>query len=184
MAADAQAIIPNLLSPLQYLPTAAVVSHYEANLSALLKVLQTVAPTGRASRWRGQILDVVSRLAVQLNERGEAPLDDGEFEICWSFRSGLEHVWLTCRCVPDSAQASERRVRRDSAPMPRRRRGTSRVVLGPLPLIAARIRCIACDWRSRVCQPSCGSMTRVSWSSSERCTTGWPRRHEPVSVAP
>ena len=76
MQADKQAIVPNLLSPLQFMPTAAVLPHYEANLSALLRVLQIVAPTGRGARWRGQILDVISRLAVQLGERGEAASED------------------------------------------------------------------------------------------------------------
>lgn len=45
--------------------------HYNANLSALLHVVRTLGDTGRIARWRGQILDVLSRLWVQLNERGE-----------------------------------------------------------------------------------------------------------------
>jgi hypothetical protein len=60
------------------MPTTAVMPHYEANLRALLKALQTVAPTGRAGRWRGQILDVISRLVVQLEERGETIVENGK----------------------------------------------------------------------------------------------------------
>ncbi|WVQ78801.1 hypothetical protein IAT38_000892 [Cryptococcus sp. DSM 104549] len=62
-------IIPHLLDPLQYSPTPAVLPHFTANLSALLCVMRTVKPTGRISRWRGQILNVLSRLWVQLKER-------------------------------------------------------------------------------------------------------------------
>ena len=66
-----KSIIPNLLDPLQYTPTPAVLGHYKANLSALICVLQTTRDTGRAARWRGQIFDVCARLWIQLDDRGE-----------------------------------------------------------------------------------------------------------------
>lgn len=65
-----QAIIPHLLEPLQYLPTSANLPHFQANLSALLKLLVVARDTGRIPRWRGQILDVLSRLWLNLEDRG------------------------------------------------------------------------------------------------------------------
>lgn len=65
-----QSIIPHLLEPLQYLPTSANLPHSQANLSALLKLLVAARDTGRIPRWRGQILDVLSRLWLNLEDRG------------------------------------------------------------------------------------------------------------------
>ncbi|WVR03749.1 hypothetical protein IAU60_000744 [Kwoniella sp. DSM 27419] len=62
-------IIPQLLQPLQYIPTLPVLPHYIVNLSCLLKVLRTLAGTGRIERWRGQILNILCRLWVQMKER-------------------------------------------------------------------------------------------------------------------
>ncbi|WVF65858.1 hypothetical protein IAT40_000595 [Kwoniella sp. CBS 6097] len=62
-------IVPHLLQPLQYPPTPVVIPHYLANLSCLFHVIRTLRPTGRISRWRGQILNVLCRLWVQLYER-------------------------------------------------------------------------------------------------------------------
>ncbi|OCF31630.1 hypothetical protein I317_06121 [Kwoniella heveanensis CBS 569] len=77
-------VIPHLLQPLQYPPTPLVIPHYLANLSCLLCVVHTVRPTCRISRWRGQILNVLSRLWVQLHERGLSSslddVDDGDEE--------------------------------------------------------------------------------------------------------
>ena len=80
-----QSIIPYLLDPLQYTPSAAVFAHFQANLSALLCVMRTCRSTGRMPRWRGQILDLISRLWVQLEER--KGVDDlsssGELALNW-----------------------------------------------------------------------------------------------------
>ncbi|WRT65774.1 uncharacterized protein IL334_002723 [Kwoniella shivajii] len=62
-------IIPQLLQPLQYPPTTVVLPHYEANLSCLLCVMKTIRETGRIDRWRGEILNILCRLWVQLKER-------------------------------------------------------------------------------------------------------------------
>ncbi|WWC60391.1 uncharacterized protein I303_102963 [Kwoniella dejecticola CBS 10117] len=62
-------IIPNLLQPLQYPPTRVVLPHYHSNLSTLLLVMQTMKKTGRLGRWRGQILNILCRLWVQLKDR-------------------------------------------------------------------------------------------------------------------
>jgi hypothetical protein len=67
VADEPQSIIPNLLDPLQYTPTTAVLPHYRANLSALLRVMKACRTTGRVAKWRGQIIDVLSRLWVQLD---------------------------------------------------------------------------------------------------------------------
>ncbi|WVW80226.1 hypothetical protein I302_102204 [Kwoniella bestiolae CBS 10118] len=69
-------IIPNLLQPLQYPPTTLVLPHYQSNLNCLLHVMRTVRKTGRIERWRGQILNILCRLWVQLRER--TGLDDLE----------------------------------------------------------------------------------------------------------
>ncbi|ORY24077.1 hypothetical protein BCR39DRAFT_548038 [Naematelia encephala] len=63
-------IIPNLLDPLQYTPTTAVLPHHQANLSALLCTMKTLRGTERIARWRGKILDVLSRLWLNLADRG------------------------------------------------------------------------------------------------------------------
>jgi hypothetical protein len=78
-------IIPSLLGPLQYTPSPAVEQHFSANLSALLLVMKTVAPTGRISRWRGQILHVCGILAVNLRDRG---MDERSADTAW--RSSLQ----------------------------------------------------------------------------------------------
>ena len=67
-------IIPSLLGPLQYTPSPAVAEHLTANLTALKLVMKTIEPTGRISRWRGQILHVCGILAVNLRDRG---MDEG-----------------------------------------------------------------------------------------------------------
>jgi hypothetical protein len=73
-----QAIIPNLLQPLQYTPTKTVLPHYEANLSALLCLMVTVRETGRIARWRGQIIDILCRLWLQLEDL-EGLSESGEY---------------------------------------------------------------------------------------------------------
>ncbi|WOO80090.1 uncharacterized protein LOC62_03G003601 [Vanrija pseudolonga] len=64
-----KSIVPALLEPLQYSPSSAQLPHFEANAHALLVLLRTLRSTGRVARWRGQILDVLSRLWVQIRER-------------------------------------------------------------------------------------------------------------------
>ncbi|ORX35210.1 hypothetical protein BD324DRAFT_603248 [Kockovaella imperatae] len=64
-----KSIIPHLVDPLQYTPSAAVVEHYASNLRALLCVMRTCKETGRIPRWRGQIIDFICRLWVQVQER-------------------------------------------------------------------------------------------------------------------
>jgi hypothetical protein len=76
-------IVPSLLGPLQYTPSPAVEQHFSANLSALLLVMKTVAPTGRISRWRGQILHVCGILAVNLRDRG---MDERSADTAWRSR--------------------------------------------------------------------------------------------------
>ncbi|KAK4690025.1 hypothetical protein P7C73_g20, partial [Tremellales sp. Uapishka_1] len=71
-------IIPFLLEPLQYTPSPAVLPHYKANLRALLTLMQTLSGSGRLDRWRGKILDVLSRLWINLNERGGVTGNDTE----------------------------------------------------------------------------------------------------------
>lgn len=61
--------MPALLEPLQYSPSASQLPHFEANMHALLSVLRTLRGTHRVARWRGQVLDVLSRLWVQIRER-------------------------------------------------------------------------------------------------------------------
>ncbi|WVO18670.1 hypothetical protein L204_106390 [Cryptococcus depauperatus] len=62
-------IIPCLLDPLQYIPTPVVIPHYIANLKALLCLMQMTRSTGRISRWRGQMINILARLFVQNQER-------------------------------------------------------------------------------------------------------------------
>ncbi|GMK59893.1 hypothetical protein CspeluHIS016_0901100 [Cutaneotrichosporon spelunceum] len=62
--------IPSLLAPLQHEPTPNRLELYAANLSTLLALLKTLRGTGRVDRWRGQILDVVARVWVQVNDYG------------------------------------------------------------------------------------------------------------------
>jgi hypothetical protein len=83
-------IIPNLLSPLQYLPTPAVAPHFRANLSALLCVIRTLRDTLRIPRWRGQILDIVARLWVQLHERETEASISGDGETSGEIVNGKE----------------------------------------------------------------------------------------------
>ncbi|KAL1411796.1 hypothetical protein Q8F55_002763 [Vanrija albida] len=64
-----KSIVPALLEPLQYSPSAGQLAHFEANAHALLTLLRTLRGTGRVARWRGQILDILSRLWVQIRER-------------------------------------------------------------------------------------------------------------------
>ncbi|WVQ93492.1 hypothetical protein IAU59_000566 [Kwoniella sp. CBS 9459] len=71
-------IIPHLLQPLQYPPTPLVLPHYLANLSCLLCVIRSVRPTGRISRWRGQLLNVLCRLWVELHERSAVSDQEGD----------------------------------------------------------------------------------------------------------
>ncbi|WWD16438.1 hypothetical protein CI109_100864 [Kwoniella shandongensis] len=71
-------IIPHLLEPLQYPPTSPVLPHFRANLSALLCVMRTVRATERIGRWRGQILNILSRLWVQMKERQGVDDDDDD----------------------------------------------------------------------------------------------------------
>ncbi|WWC88088.1 uncharacterized protein L201_002992 [Kwoniella dendrophila CBS 6074] len=62
-------IIPNLLQPLQYPPTYPVLPHYQSNLNCLLIVMRAIRKTGRLERWRGQILNILCRLWVQMKEK-------------------------------------------------------------------------------------------------------------------
>ncbi|OCF75075.1 hypothetical protein I204_03924 [Kwoniella mangroviensis CBS 8886] len=71
-------IIPNLLQPLQFPPTALVLPHYQSNLRCLLGVMKTLRKTGRIGRWRGQILNILCRLWVQLKERRGLGDEDDE----------------------------------------------------------------------------------------------------------
>lgn len=66
-----QDIVPNLLQPLQFSPSHAALLHFHANLSALLTVMRTIKTTGRIARWRGHILHVLGKLAIQLEEQRE-----------------------------------------------------------------------------------------------------------------
>ncbi|TXT07512.1 hypothetical protein VHUM_03232 [Vanrija humicola] len=74
-----KSIVPSLLEPLQYSPSAGQLAHFEANTHALATLLCTLRGTGRVARWRGQILDVLSRLWVQIRER-DFSFDGGEAE--------------------------------------------------------------------------------------------------------
>ncbi|WWC96841.1 hypothetical protein V866_003716 [Kwoniella sp. B9012] len=71
-------IIPNLLQPLQFPPTALVLPHYQSNLRCLLRVMRTLRKTGRIGRWRGQILNILCRLWVQLKEKRGLEDEDDE----------------------------------------------------------------------------------------------------------
>ncbi|KAI5448936.1 hypothetical protein NCC49_005758 [Naganishia albida] len=62
--------IPALLSPCQIPPAPWIVPVQQANLQALHTLLQTIQSTGRAARWRGEIIDGAGRLVVALFERG------------------------------------------------------------------------------------------------------------------
>ncbi|WWC68541.1 uncharacterized protein I206_102470 [Kwoniella pini CBS 10737] len=74
-------IIPNLLQPLQYPPTQVVLPHYQSNLSTLLYIMKKIRKTERVERWRGQILNILCRLWVQLKERrGILSLEEEEEE--------------------------------------------------------------------------------------------------------
>jgi hypothetical protein len=85
-------IIPSLLGPLQYTPSPAVEQHFSANLSALFLVMRTIAPTGRVSRWRGQIIHVCGILAVNLRDRG---MDGRGADTAWrsSLQSQLKDIF-------------------------------------------------------------------------------------------
>lgn len=52
---------------------------------SLLRVMKTIEPTGRISRWRGQIIHVCGILAVNLRDRG---MDEKNADVAW--RSGLQ----------------------------------------------------------------------------------------------
>ncbi|OXG45980.1 hypothetical protein J010_05704 [Cryptococcus neoformans] len=64
-----KSIISHLLDPIQYPPTPPIIPHYKSNLTALLHLIRTIRATGRLARWRGQVLDILSRLWVQCQER-------------------------------------------------------------------------------------------------------------------
>ncbi|GHJ84554.1 hypothetical protein NliqN6_0956 [Naganishia liquefaciens] len=71
--------IPSLLSPLMMPPIPYIIPVQLANLQALHTLLVTIEKTGRAARWRGEILDGVGRMVVVLHERGHVvPLTDVE----------------------------------------------------------------------------------------------------------
>lgn len=63
-----KAIVPSLLSPLQYPPVPSTLDLIHANLSALLVFLRTVNGV-HAERWRGQILAITARSWIMLKER-------------------------------------------------------------------------------------------------------------------
>ncbi|KIR39705.1 hypothetical protein I307_02684 [Cryptococcus deuterogattii 99/473] len=73
-----KSIIPHLLDPIQYPPTPPAIPHYKSNLTALLHLMRIIRSTGRLARWRGQILNILSRLWVQCQER--KGIDDTEEE--------------------------------------------------------------------------------------------------------
>lgn len=68
------------MQPLVYPPTSAVLPHFEANLSALICVLRCTASTGRVPRWRGQIIDILARLCVQLDEKEKEEIAVSNFD--------------------------------------------------------------------------------------------------------
>jgi hypothetical protein len=99
-------IIPSLLGPLQYTPSPAVEQHFSANLSALLLVMKTIEPTGRISRWRGQILHVCGILAVNLRDRG---MDERSADTAWrsSLQAQLKEIFaLLGEQCPDTHKVS------------------------------------------------------------------------------
>ncbi|ADV20760.1 hypothetical protein I305_04122 [Cryptococcus gattii E566] len=73
-----KSIIPHLLDPIQYPPAPPVIPHYKSNLTALLHLIRIIRSTERLARWRGQILNILSRLWVQCQER--KGIDDAEEE--------------------------------------------------------------------------------------------------------
>lgn len=73
-----QSIIPHLLDPIQYPPTPPVIPHYNSNLTALLHLMRTIRSTERLSRWRGQVLNILSRLWAQCQERKGVEDTEGE----------------------------------------------------------------------------------------------------------
>jgi hypothetical protein len=105
-------IIPSLLGPLQYTPSPAVEQHFSANLSALVLVMKTIAPTGRVSRWRGQILHVCGILAVNLRDRG---MDERSADTAWrsSLKAQLKEIFtLLGELCPETQKVSHLANRR------------------------------------------------------------------------
>ncbi|KAJ9104629.1 hypothetical protein QFC21_002127 [Naganishia friedmannii] len=62
--------IPTLLSPLTIPSVPYIIPLQRANLRTLHTLLVTIEKTGRAARWRGEILNGVGILLVALSERG------------------------------------------------------------------------------------------------------------------
>jgi hypothetical protein len=72
-----QTFIPSLLYPLTIPPAPYIVPLQCANLQALHTLLATIEKTGRAVRWRGEILNGIGILLVALSERGVSGALDG-----------------------------------------------------------------------------------------------------------
>ncbi|KAJ9098960.1 hypothetical protein QFC19_006184 [Naganishia cerealis] len=67
---ESMTFIPSLLNPLIIPPAPYIIPLQLANLQALHTLLATIETTGRAARWRGEILNGVGRLMIALSERG------------------------------------------------------------------------------------------------------------------
>ncbi|KAK8861646.1 hypothetical protein IAR55_002469 [Kwoniella newhampshirensis] len=104
-------IIPHLLDPLQYPPTSPVLLHYRANLSALLCVVRSVRSTGRLDRWRGQILNVLSRLWIQLKEQQGIDDEGGGEEKLEAIRALVRDIFAElARQIPSVQQVEYPRL--------------------------------------------------------------------------
>ncbi|CAK9785518.1 hypothetical protein CC85DRAFT_329237 [Cutaneotrichosporon oleaginosum] len=113
-----KSIIPALLAPLQHEPTPNRLGLYVANLNALLVLLRGLRGSGRVDRWRGQVLDVVARVWIQVGDYGYSGTDKETADTVLSLtRVVYEEIGTQCPSVKAHEFAQLRALDQRFAPL-------------------------------------------------------------------